>query len=74
MTQTITQAIAAMTTAHQNCDSGMYDGWTEHKVTVTPSFSGFDITVSGRNRNGIKEYIADMFYTALSAPYVENQS
>jgi hypothetical protein len=46
-------------------DTGYYDGWTEHTVTVTPSFSGINIRVSGRNRNDIKDYIHETFSYAL---------
>ena len=53
---------------HHMNDSGFYDGWTYHKVIVTPSFFGFDLKVTGLNRNEIKEYIADVFHSALSAP------
>jgi hypothetical protein len=50
---------------HHMNDGGYYDGWTEHTVTVTPSFSGFNLRVSGRNRNEIKDYIHEMFSHAL---------
>lgn len=53
------------TSYHHMNDGGMYDGWTEHTVTVTPSFNGLNIRVSGRNRNDIKEYIRDCFDSAL---------
>jgi hypothetical protein len=47
-------------------DSGMYDGWTEHTIVLTPSFLGhFDMRISGHNRNEIKDYIADTFRIAL---------
>jgi len=49
------------TAFHHMDENGMYDGWTEHTVTVTPAFDGIDIRVSGRNRNDIKEYIAECF-------------
>lgn len=49
------------TAYHHLDDSGYYTGWTEHKVVVTPRFGGFDLRVTGRNRNGIKDYIADVF-------------
>jgi hypothetical protein len=52
---------------HHMNDAGYYDGWTKHTVTIRPSFSGFDMTISGPNRNDIKDYIADAFHTALSA-------
>jgi hypothetical protein len=56
-----------VTAFHHMNDGGMYDGWTEHTVTVTPSFvGGFDLRVSGRDRNDIKDYIGDSFQHALS--------
>lgn len=54
------------TSFHHMNDCGMYDGWTEHKIIVTPSLShDFTLRVTGRNRNDIKEYISDVFYDAL---------
>ena len=58
------------TSFHHMHESGMYDGWTEHTITVRPAFDGIEITVGGRNRNEIKEYLGDVFYTDLQAPYV----
>ena len=50
------------TSYHHMNEHGYYDGWTEHTVTITPSFiGGFNIRVSGRDRDGIKEYIAESF-------------
>lgn len=55
------------TSFHHMNENGFYDGWTEHIVTVTPSFSGTpNVRISGRNRNDIKEYIAECFLTALT--------
>lgn len=52
---------------HHMNDVGMYDGWTQHRVVVTPSFiGGFDIRITGRNRNDIKDYLAEIYHTALS--------
>lgn len=51
---------------HHMNEHGYYDGWTEHKVTVRPCFSGIDITISGRNRNEIKDYLADCYYLSLT--------
>lgn len=42
-------------------ECGYYDGWTAHTITVTPSFSGFNLLISGRDRNDIKAYIRDTF-------------
>jgi hypothetical protein len=44
---------------------GMYDGWTGHIITVTPSFRGINLRISGRNRNDIKEYLYDTYDYAL---------
>lgn len=55
------------TSYHHMNEHGYYDGWTEHTVTVTPSFiGGFNIRVSGRNRNDIKSYIGEVFANALN--------
>lgn len=54
------------TSFHHMDDDGYYNGWTEHTVTVVPSLAHkFHIRVSGRNRNDIKDYIAETFGTAL---------
>ena len=53
---------------HHMNDAGYYVGWTGHTVTVTPSFAHkFNLRVSGRNRNDIKDYIAESFDSALCA-------
>ena len=55
------------TSYHHMNDHGYYDGWTEHKIIVTPSLtSQFDLKITGRDRNEIKEYLADVFQSALS--------
>ena len=54
------------TAFHHMDEQGGYDGWTEHFVKITPSFHGFNIRVTGRDRNEIKEYIGDTFNYALN--------
>ncbi|NCC74709.1 MAG: hypothetical protein EOM06_15130 [Sphingobacteriia bacterium] len=51
---------------HHMDENGYYDGWTEHVITVTPVFDGINIKISGKNKNFIKEYLADVYFTALS--------
>jgi len=51
---------------HHMDDNGSYDGWTNHVVTVTASFTSPNIKISGRDRNGIKDYIADCFLPVLA--------
>lgn len=55
------------TSFHHMNEDGMYDGWTEHMVIVTPSLGlDFRLKVTGRNRNEIKEYICECFSESLS--------
>lgn len=50
------------TAFHHMNEGGYYSGWTEHKVIVTPNLMfGFNIKITGRNRNDIKEYIHSCF-------------
>jgi hypothetical protein len=51
---------------HHMAESGMYDGWTEHKVIVTPSFDGIDMRITGPNRNDIKDYLYEVYHYALT--------
>jgi hypothetical protein len=54
------------TSYHHMNDVGMYDGWTEHAVIVKPDLQfGFELRISGRDRNDIKDYIAEVFEYAL---------
>lgn len=55
-----------LNTAFHHMTEGMYDGWTEHTVTVKPSFTGTLIRISGPNRNEIKDYIQEAFDHALT--------
>ncbi len=61
--------IVLATSFHHMNDAGMYDGWTDHVVRVRPSFDGIALTVSGRNRNDIKDYLAEMFHNVLASEY-----
>jgi len=55
------------TSFHHMDSHGGYDGWTEHTVIVRPDFDGgVRLTVKGVNRNDIKEYISDCFWTAMN--------
>lgn len=61
------------TAFHHMNEGGYYDGWTEHVVTVTPSFlGGFSLKISGRDRNDIKDYISESFSLALNAEINEH--
>jgi hypothetical protein len=65
------------TAFHHMDDHGSYDGWTEHTVFVTPSLlHGVKLSITGRNRRDIKDYIHDCFHDALMAqePQAEEQA
>lgn len=64
-----TDRIVLRTSFRHMTDDGMYDGWTEHRIVVRPSFLGtIDIQISGRNRNDIKDYLSDIFTRTLLEP------
>lgn len=60
------------TSFHHMNDVGYYCGWTDHVVTVRASLGfSFELDVSGRNRNGIKEYISEAFHHSLGESVAE---
>lgn len=56
---------------HHMNEDGYYDGWTQHRITVRPTFDGMELSISGRNRNDIKEYLHEVYALALSEKIVE---
>lgn len=53
---------------HHMDDSGFYDGWTEHTITIRPSLAfGFRLSISGRDRRDIKDYLGQTFDHVLGA-------
>lgn len=62
------EKLVFLTSFHHMNDGGMYDGWTQHKIIVTPSLAfGFNLKITGRDRNEIKEYLHDTYHIALDA-------
>lgn len=54
---------------HHMDEHGFYDGWSEHTCIVTPAFQhGFDVRITGRDRNGIKDYLAQVYQYWLGQP------
>jgi hypothetical protein len=54
------------TSFHHMNENGYYDGWTEHVVRVKASLAfGFTLTISGPNRNQIKDHFYECFDYAL---------
>ena len=58
------------TSFHHMNEHGYYEGWSEHSVIITPSLVfGFDIGVTGKDKNSIKDYIAGVFHECLLADH-----
>ena len=56
-----------LTTSFHHMTEGMYNGWTDHTITVRPSLiHGFTLTIIGSNRNDIKEYLHEVFQDCLA--------
>lgn len=58
--------LVLVTEFHHMNEMGGYDGWTTHRVIVEPDlYYGFTLTITGRDRDQIKDYLSDMFNQAL---------
>ena len=55
------QKLVFDTSFHHMSEHGYYTRWTDHTVTVRPEFNGLDVRVSGRDHNGIKDFITECF-------------
>ena len=51
---------------HMN-ENGYYVDWTDHSIFVTPSLQfGFNLKITGKNRNYIKDYFNELFGDCLN--------
>lgn len=55
-----TKLVFNMSFHHMN-EPGYYDGWSEHQVIIKPTFGGFDMRITGRDRNDIKDYLGEVY-------------
>lgn len=56
------------TSFHHMNDDGYYAGWTEHKIIIVPSLAHeYDMRITGRDKNMIKDYIGDVFTNWLNS-------
>lgn len=56
---------------HHLNENGYYEGYTDHKIIVTPNFDGIALNISGKNKNQIKDYLYDLFSYELQKEIVE---
>ncbi len=47
-------------------ENGYYDGWIDYKLICKPTFNGIDMKIIGKNKNGIKDYLYDVFDYCLN--------
>lgn len=60
---------------HHMDENGYYDGWTEHAVTVLPSLiHAIDMTINGKNRNDIKDYLYEVYRHCLTSLVWQDES
>ncbi len=53
---------------HHMDEHGFYDGWTRHTITVKASLAhGIQVSVSGADRNDIKEYLHETFRCVMES-------
>ena len=57
------------TSFHHMNDQGSYIGWTDHTVTIQPSFNSVTMQINKHNQNTIKDYIAEVFDHCLTQEY-----
>ena len=46
---------------HRLNGMGYYVGWTRYEISVFPTFSGFDFVVKGKNADGLRDYVGEVF-------------
>jgi hypothetical protein len=51
---------------HHLNENGYYDGWTDHKLILRPTFDEFSMKITGKDKNQVKDYLYDVFYFALN--------
>lgn len=58
---------------HHMNENGFWDGWTNHKITVKPEFNGFDIRITGEDRNHIKDVLYENVNSFLNEKINEEE-
>ena len=57
---------------HAMNENGYYVGWYTYKIIVKPTFqNGLNFVIKGRDYNGLREYVGDCVYEALTMEVVK---
>ena len=52
---------------YSHCNEfGWTVGYTAHKLICKPTFDGLDLRITGKDKNGVKEYLYDIFDSCLN--------
>lgn len=51
---------------HHMDENGFYCGWTEHNLILTPTFGSFDMRITGKDKNQIKDYLYQLWSEVFS--------
>lgn len=54
------------TTSFHHMNDGYYNGWTDHIIKITPTFGHFNLAIGGTDKDQIKEYLFDLFYSVFT--------
>jgi len=53
-------------------ECGFHDGYTDHKLIVTPDlYYGANLNITGRNKNDVKDYLYEIFNSAMFEEVIE---
>jgi hypothetical protein len=67
------EKIVLLVEYHHMNENGYYDGRTYHNIIVKPSLQfGFSLRVTGRDKNQIKDYLAEVYDSALREEWKED--
>lgn len=48
-------------------ENGYYNGWRDYQIVIKPHLAfGFTVDVRGKDYNGLKDYLADLFHHVMS--------
>jgi hypothetical protein len=62
-----TERLVIQVPFHHMDDHGVYCGWTQHTVVVTPTFWGIYARVTGVNKRDVKDYIMSCVHEMLDS-------
>jgi hypothetical protein len=60
---------------HHMNENGYYTIWTTHECIITPDLGyEFDMKMTGRDKNGIKDYLCDAIYSTIEGLIINKKN